>query len=60
MVKRKKRGPPKLSANEKRLILVTIKSNRAEYAAMKAAAGPLPLATWARIALMAAATKKGR
>jgi hypothetical protein len=57
MVKRKTRGPEPMPPEKLRRRIVGVKVNEAEYRKLVKAAGPYPVATWARAVLIDAANK---
>jgi hypothetical protein len=54
MVRRKPTGPKPLPPERLRTRIVGVKVNGAEFRRLAEAAGPYPVATWARAVLMAA------
>jgi len=54
MVKRKKPGRVPLAPERLRARLIGVKVNAVEYRKIEKAAGPYPVATWARAVLMGA------
>lgn len=57
MIKRKKPGRVAMPAERLRARIIGVKVNEAEYRKLAKAAGPYPVATWARAVLMEAAMK---
>jgi hypothetical protein len=55
MAKRTKKGPEPMPPEKLRTRIVGVKVNEAEYRKLVKAAGPYPVATWARAVLMEAA-----
>ena len=55
MAKRKKTGPAPFSPEKLRTRILGVKVNADEYRKIEKAAGPYPVATWARAVLMGAA-----
>jgi len=54
VIKRKKSGPKPMAPDVKRTRLLGVKVNAVEYAKLENAAGPYPVATWARAVLISA------
>ena len=57
MATRKTTGPTPMPRGALRTRIVGVKVNEAEYRKLAKAAGPYPVATWARAVLVEAATK---